>query len=91
MVKSIDENTSKNLSGKYSQKALDHAKNSPAEATSDLTGNKIADAITKVLETSSQNNSDTITNEHDKDIPKESYIFPEERQKNISRRKAENC
>ena len=30
-----------------------------------------------------QNNSETITNEHDKKIPKERYISPEERQKII--------
>ena len=34
-----------------------------AEATSDLIGNEIADKITKNLQ---QNNSETITNEHDK-------------------------
>ena len=27
------------------------------------------------------NNSETVTNEHDKEIAKETYIFPEERQK----------
>ena len=32
---------------------------------------------------SQQNNSETVTNEHDKEIPKERYISPEERQKNI--------
>ena len=30
-----------------------------------------------------QNNSDTVTNEHNKEIPKERYIPPEERQKII--------
>ena len=29
------------------------------------------------------NNSETITNEHEKEIPKKRYIFPEERQKII--------
>ena len=32
---------------------------------------------------SQQNNSETVTNEHDKEIPKERYISTEERQKNI--------
>ena len=49
-----------------------------AEETGDLIGNKTADKITKNLQ---QNNSETISNEHDKDMPKESYISPEERQK----------
>ena len=62
-----------------------------AEATNDLIANKIADAvakrydgkITKVLRNSPQNNSEAITNEHDKEIPKERYMSPEERQKTI--------
>ena len=32
---------------------------------------------------SQQNNSETVTNEHDKEIPKERYISPEKRQENI--------
>ena len=58
MGKSIGKNVSKTLNSKYSQKFLNHAKQSAAdafktsyirviqktaEATSDLTGNKIAD------------------------------------------------
>ena len=35
----------------------------------------------RVSRGSPQNNSQTITNEHDKEIPKERYISPEERQK----------
>ena len=42
-----------------------------AEATGDLIGNKIANKITKASISSPQNNSETITNEHDKEIPKE--------------------
>ena len=41
-----------------------------AEATGDLIGNKIANKITKLSKNSQQNNSDTVTNEHDKEIPK---------------------
>ena len=36
--------------------------------------------ITKVSRNSQQNNSETTTNEHDKEIPKERYISSEERQ-----------
>ena len=31
-----------------------------------------------------QNNSETVTNENDEEIPKERYMSPEERQKNIN-------
>ena len=77
------------------QELLDHAKQSAtdaiktsskrviwktAEATGDLTGNKIANKITKLLKNSQQNNSETVKNEHDKEIPKEIYLSPEERQ-----------
>ena len=89
---------SKNLSDKHSQKFLDHAKQSgtgalaiaskrkiwkTAESNSDLIGSKIADRVTKVTKSSQQNNSETGTNGHDKGIPKERYITPEERQKII--------
>ena len=40
-------------------------------------------AITKVSKTSQQNNSEIVTNEHDKEIPKEIKISPEETQKII--------
>ena len=50
-----------------------------ADKTDDLIGNKIANKITKVSRSSPQNNSHTITNKHDKEIPKERYISPEER------------
>ena len=97
MGKSTGENISKNISGKYSQKLLDHAKQSVidtlettskrviqklAEATGDLIGNKSVNTIMKVSRSSPQNNSETITNEHDKEISKERYI---------SRRKTETC
>ena len=56
-----------------------------------MIGNKIAEAvaksyddkITKVSRRSPQNNSERIINEHDKEIPKERYISPEEIQKII--------
>ena len=43
------------------------------EATGDLIGNTIVNRITKVL-----NDSETVTNQHDKEMPKEIYISPEE-------------
>ena len=54
-----------------------------AKATGDLIGNKIAGRITKISKKSQQNNSETVTNNYDKDIPKEGYISPEERQEII--------
>ena len=65
MFKNIGKNVSKNLSCTYSQKLLNHAKQSAtdalktsskkAEATGDLIGNKIAYKITEVSKTSPQN------------------------------------
>ena len=84
------------MSGKYSQKLLDHAKKSAtvalktsskrviqktAQATSDFIGNKIANKITKLSKNLKENNSET--DEHDKEIPKERYVSPEERQEII--------
>ena len=58
-----------------------------SRATGDLIGNKIANKITGVSKNSRQNNSETFTNEHDKEMPnkmpKEKYTSPEERQKII--------
>ena len=45
-----------------------------------MIGNKIADKVSKVSKTLPQNNSETITNEHDKELLKERYISPEERE-----------
>ena len=67
------------------KKRLDHAKKSVTNAlkivatraiqkiqvTCDLTGNKIADKITKISKSSLQNSSETVTNEHDKEISKD--------------------
>ena len=100
MDKNIGENISKNLSGKYSQKNFYHAKKSAidafktaskiviqktAETTGDLIGNKIVDKTAKVSKYLQQNNSQTVKNENDKKIPKERYIFPEERQEVIDK------
>ena len=96
MGENIGKNIGKPLSGEYSQKFLDHAKQSTtnafktaskraiqktAEATGYLNGNKIADRTTKVSKNSQQNNSKTVINKYGKEIPKERYISPEKRQK----------
>ena len=84
---------SENLSSKYRQKLLDHAKQPAAdalksaskraiqniaEAAVDLIDNKIADKFANVSKTSPQNNS--VTNE---EVLRERYISLEERQKII--------
>ena len=95
MGKSIGRNISKIVSGKYSQKRLDHAKKfatnvlktskrgipKTAEAAGDLIGNKIAKRITKVSKNLQQNTSETDRNENDNEIPKEKYISSKQRQK----------
>ena len=51
-----------------------------AEATGDLIGNIITDRIPKVSKISQQNNSETITNEHDKDnLKKHIYLQKKDR------------
>ena len=50
-----------------------------------LIDNIIADWIVKVSKNSQQNNSETVTNENDKKIPKQRYISPEKRQKIIDK------
>ena len=78
------------MSGKYSQKLLDHPKQSAtdalktssksviqktAEATGDLIGNKIADKNTKVSKNPEENNLETVTNENDKkNLKKDIYL-----------------
>ena len=48
-----------------------------------MTGNEISNRITGASKNSQQNNSEPVTNDHDKEIPKERYLSPEERQKII--------
>ena len=77
----------KNMSDKYSQKLVDTAKKSvadaiktaskraiqkTAEATGDLTGNKIADKIT-VKPSKKSHNEEIQSNEVNNEIPKERY------------------
>ena len=44
-----------------------------AEATGNFIGNKISDKITKPSNILQQNNSEIVTNKHDKETPKEIY------------------
>ena len=84
MGKNIGENVIKKL--KLSQKDLFKK---TAESIGDFIGNKITERvaksydgkITKISKISQQNYSETVTNEHDKELPKERYISPEKRQK----------
>ena len=57
--------------------------NNSAAAIGNLNCNKIANTITDISKTPQQNNSETVTNEHDKEMSKERSISPEERQKII--------
>ena len=93
---SFAKNMGKSLSNKYGQKVFDSAKKSTtiqktAEATGDLTANKIPDEITSASKKKSttelhakelHNNDET---EEDVEIatPKERYISPEERKQII--------
>ena len=94
MDRNIGKNISKNESIEYSQKLLDHAKQpatdaiktaskraiqKTAEASEDLIGNKTADRITKVSNTSSENNSET----NEEEIIRERFIPSELRHRII--------
>ena len=94
----MGKNICNNFPGIYSQKLLDHAKQSAtdafktaskraiqktAEATCHLIGKKMANKITNIPKTSQQNDSEIGTNKHDKEIPKERYKSPEKKQKII--------
>ena len=91
--KNIDENISKKLIGNNCQKSRDHTKLSAtgvfktasktAEGTDDLIRNKITKRITKVSENAQESNSQTVANKHNKEISKERFLSPEERQKTI--------
>ena len=54
-----------------------------AEATGNFFGNKITNKIMGVLKNSQQNNSETVTNDHYKEILKEKYLSLQERQEII--------
>ena len=94
MYKYISKSISENVSRKFSQKRIDHAKHftknevkatskraiqKTAVATNDLIGNKIVDKITRVSKTSQKNNPET----NEQDILRERYTSSEQRQKII--------
>ena len=54
-----------------------------------MIGDKIAGKITKVLKSSLKNISEKVLNEHDKEIPKERYMYPEEKQEIIDKLRLE--
>ena len=79
------------MNGKYSQTLIDQAKQAArhavktlskraiqktAEITGGSIGNKFSNRIKKLSINLPQNNSETVTNKHEKEIPKERYIFP---------------
>ena len=95
---SFAKNIGRNLSNKYGQKLVDTPKKSAtdalkiaskravqktAEATGDLVGNKIEDKITSISKKSTDRSTELNSNESNYKIPKERYIFPQERQKII--------
>ena len=89
---SFAKNIGKTLSGKYSLKLLDHAKLSATDAfktsskrviqkieepTGDWLAVRFLIKLQKILKMLQHFNTETITNEHDKEIHKERYISPE--------------
>ena len=81
-------NIAKNILDNIKQSATDAFNNTSkraiqktAEASGNLIGIKISGRITKISKISQQNNSETAANENNREIPKERYISPGERQK----------
>ena len=96
MDKNIGKHINKNFRGKCSHKLLDLVNKSAAdalrnflkriiqkaaEATGDLSDNKIADKIAIVSRNSQQNNLETVTNEYDQEIAR--YIYLQEKDKKL--------
>ena len=94
MCENISKGISKNVSSKFSQKCIDHAKHftinwikaiskrviqKTAEETGNLIGNKIVDKITRVSKVLKNNNPET----NEEEILRERYTYPEQRQKII--------
>ena len=71
MLRNLQQMPSKTASKRAIQKTV--------QATGDQSGNKIANKVTGISKHLQQNNSETFTNGHDKEIPKERYISPEEK------------
>ena len=86
MGKYFGKNISKNFGGKQILKLLDYAKKSatdPFKTASKREIRKSAEATGDFIGFWQQNNSETVTNEHNKELPKERHISLEERQKII--------
>ena len=94
MCENISKGISKNVSSKFSQKCIDHAKHftinwikaiskrviqKTAEETGNLIGNKIVDKITRVSKVLKKNNPEA----NEEEILRERYTSPEQRQKII--------
>ena len=94
MCENISKSISKNVSSKFSQKRIDHAKHftinwikatskrviqKTAQETGDLIGNKIVDKITRVPKTLKKNYPET----NKEEILRERNTSPEQRQKII--------
>ena len=92
MGKNFSENICKNVSGKYGQKLLDHAKQSAADAFKTSSKRVIQNSrnilviqldvklLIKLQKVAAKNYSEVVTNEHDKQIPEERHVSPNERQ-----------
>ena len=68
---------------KFATDALETSPKRVIQKTTEATTDSIGNRITKVSKNLQQSNSETVTSENDKEIPKERYICPEERQKII--------
>ena len=94
MYKYISKSISKNVSSKFSQKCIDHAKHftinevkatskrsiqKTAVATNDSIRNKIVDEITRISKTSQKNNPEA----NEEDVLRERYTSSDQRQKII--------
>ena len=95
MGKNIGKNISKNVAGKYCQKFLIMLNNLQQMRLKQLQKQcfekqqkqlviwLVIKLLIKISKNSQQNNSKTVTNKLDKEIPKRRYIYPEERQEII--------
>ena len=76
MIKTMSGKQSQKQSATYALKTYSkRVLPKPAEATHDLVGNKKREKNYKNLKNSEDNNRETITNEHDKEIPKENIYL----------------
>ena len=74
MGKNIGKNISWSLSGKYSQKRFDHANQSATYASKTSSKTAIEIKLQKFQKIYNNINSETVSNEYAKEIPKKKYI-----------------